>query len=252
VSLPLIADHLSSPQGGVDPWWIVIGSLITAVSTAVVAVMAAWYQQGKQKRADALAEWQAIVERQQADLDHLVIEVKQLRVDHDTTRQRLSDCEVSRAELRTELKIQLAAIRRLQERTGDAPPASVMPGLLIADAGGIIQAASPALTPILHYLPAELRGKSVEILIPERHRLKHRQGLAKLLSSNTSPWSDRVILTEALTKEGDEVQVAITLSGWQTTKGDWQLSAEVKLRRLDGEQGGSGSSSGILIKGTGS
>jgi PAS domain S-box-containing protein len=201
-------------------------ALIGAAVSAVVTLMSAWSKNRQQARADAIAEWQRLVDRQQEDINNLEKMYKELL-------DRVTKCEVERAELRTELRMQEVVIRRLQVRTGDESPVTIVSAIVVADAHGIIMVSSPALTPILHWLPADLKGKSVEVLMPDRYKEKHRAALTSAMLRDTPPWPDRPLMVHALTKEGAEVPVSIALSGWRTEKGDWLLSAEVRLRQQE-------------------
>ena len=61
-------------------------------------------------------------------------------------------------------------------------------------------------------------------------REAHRRGMEAIRSTGVPPWTERVVVGHGLTKDGQEVPVSITLSGWQD-KGSWMLSAEVRRRQ---------------------
>ena len=238
---------------GVSVWWVAAAgafcTVLTGVVTAVITLLSSLRTQQKQKRTDALEEWQEIAERQQSDLDKLVAESRAQAANYDARMNalqagydaRLNDlqareveCRVKSARQEGEIRLLESTVRRLQRLAGDEAPATTTPGLVIADTRGIIREASPALTPTLHWMPHELRGKSVEVLMPERYKEPHRKAMAAALARGEGPWPERVVLGEALTKEGEEVPVTIALSGWQTASGDWLISAEVRPRGADG------------------
>jgi len=214
------ADDISYGSAGL---LALLASGITAAGTALVTVLATVHKHRKESRADALAEYQALVERMQKELDAHTAAMA-------IVQARLTDCEVDRAELRGELKLQATLIRRLQVRTGDEVPPTVLPAVIVCDAQGIIMLASPAITPMLHWLPGELKGKSIDMLMPERYRCAHEVAFKNGVLRTETPWPDRSIMGHALTKYGQEVPVYISLSGWRTHNGDWQVSAEISLR----------------------
>jgi PAS domain S-box-containing protein len=122
---------------------------------------------------------------------------------------------------------------RQQQATGtevyDVPPVSI-PCLIIADMNGVVKEASPAIAPVLHWLPRDVRGKNVEMLIPERFREAHRAGLERFRTTMQPPWPERSIVTYALAKDGSEVPVAISLTSFPVGANDWLLSATVRRR----------------------
>ncbi len=204
--------------------WVTLGSMVAALFTGLGALMGQYFQAQKTKRADALAEWKEIVSQQQVDVDELTQEVRLLQEDR-------AKCRIENAEMKGEMKLLQATVRRLQGLAGDEAPSVVTPAIIIADLDGTIYDASPAIAPILHWLPKELRGKNVELLVPERLRQQHFLGLSKAKASGTPPWTEKAIVTHAREKDGGEVPVAINLYGWQDRTGNWLVSAEIKLRQ---------------------
>lgn len=238
-------------EGGPDlsPWWIAgaipIATAIGLVGRELWTLISARRDQKKQDRIDALEEWKEIAEKAQERIDVQITEARAAHERHEKDIAKLQEraeaaydrehkCQLVVARMEGELKLQESMIRRLQHKTGDAPPAVVSSGIMVTDQRGIIKTASPALTPIFRYLPNELVGKSVEILIPVRHLEKHRLGMSRMIATSNPPWPDKPIITEGVTKEGAEVPIAITLFGWQTEKGDWLVTAEIRLRQPAG------------------
>ena len=82
-------------------------------------------------------------------------------------------------------------------------------GILVMDDRSVILAANEAVERILGYAPAELVGRPMSLLIPERFREAHRAGVERYLATGKPniPWSG-VELT-ALSKSGREVPVEI-------------------------------------------
>jgi PAS domain S-box-containing protein len=229
----------------VSLWWVAaagaFGTVLTAAVTAAVTLLTQLRLQAKQKRVDALQEWQEIAERQQADLDRMTLEQRMLRENYERdareAREREQKCQIQVARMEGDIKLLESTVRRLQRLAGDEPPATIIPGLIVADVRGVIRVASPAITVLLHYLPGELVGKNVEMLMPERYKEAHRNALATVAAKGQAPWPEKAVIGDALTKEGDEVPVIITLSGWQTASGDWLVSAEIRPRKTEGEPG---------------
>jgi PAS domain S-box-containing protein len=233
-------------DGDVSGWWIGIAAVVGAAGTALATIMAGWWKEKKTRRSDALEEWREIANTQQEEMDRRKLEMDAVHKTLHEVQTSEAECRVKVARLEGEIKLLEMTVRRMQRNMGDDLPAITAPGVIVADINGMIQVASPSLTPLLHYLPHELRGKSVEVLMPDRYKADHRKALAAVGATGTPPWTERVILGEALTKEGEEVPVTISLSGWQTAKGDWLISAEIRARRSSVSSVSSGDS-GILL-----
>lgn len=209
-----------------------VGEQVAAVVTALgggaaigygIRYLLEWYfkyrKQIRDERTTAVDEWRHIAHETQRILDQVRIE--------------LARCETDRAEgrletvrLTGEMRLLQSTVQRLQAITGDTMFTSISVAQITADMDGKIKVATgtPAL---LHYLPHELAGKNVEILIPKRLRQQHKKSLELLKQSQQPPWSEKTLTTFALTREGIEIPVTINLTGWQH-EGSWMISAEIK------------------------
>lgn len=246
--------------------WIVaaIGAVGVALATVipwVIKFFSSRSESSRTQRADTIREWGEYADRQEQRIIILDRRIEELTERYDkkildlmmrydaklaeqevrraaevkalTDRQTL--CVQENAEQRGEIKLLQATVARLQMVTGDQLTGSSMPGLVVADLKGIIKEASPAMTAILHWPIKELVGQSVERLIPKRFLEKHREGMRAIVTSGKPPWPERVLLTYALTKQGDEVPVRIRLYGWQVGTTDWLISAEIQRRLSTGD-----------------
>jgi PAS domain S-box-containing protein len=111
------------------------------------------------------------------------------------------------------------------------------PALLIADLQGVIRAANAAVAPLVGWPVRELLSRNVALLIPERLRRRHTDALRRIEQSCPLPWVERSIATAGLMREGQEVPILVTLSGWQTGKGEWLISAEIRPRTPESDSG---------------
>lgn len=208
-------------EGGTG--YIALGALVTAVAGAFGMVIKAWYDARKNIRADAMNE-----------LSTVLAAVQKERAD---CRAELAEARVEIEQLSGEIRLMQQSIRHIESHTGLVLP-SRMPGLVVADLDGTIKTASPALAPILHFLPQDLIGKNIEIIIPERLRDQHRAALAKVKMLGQPPWPEKTLLTYGLVKEGTEVPVTVRLYGWQAPGGSWLISAEISRRVSSAELAG--------------
>jgi PAS domain S-box-containing protein len=245
-------------DGEVGAGWVVAATaLLTAVLGGLAVFWRDWLKDRKDmremegrraagesesvrvERKDALAEWKDYADRLERRIDAADAEIKLSRERHEADyrawAKQNADCVAEAAGLKGDVRLLQATVQRLQGLAKDEAPAVSVPGLIIADIGGTIKEFSPSLTPLLHWLPGQVRGKNVSVLAPERLREAQAAGLRKVAETGQPPWTERVVLTHALTREGEEVPVSITLSGWQTDKGDWLLSAQIQ-RRSPAEQ----------------
>src|SRR5688500_2706088 len=64
-------------------------------------------------------------------------------------------------------------------------------GILIMDDRSVILAANPAVERMLGYSPGELVGQSLPVIIPERLRQAHRDGVQRYLATGRRniPWT---------------------------------------------------------------
>lgn len=230
-------------QSDATPWIIAAGALATAVAGALGTIIGAWSKTKREDRADTIKEWKELTDALQARIDsmadnNLKLATTHAQSMHEMTVQlnRLRDseveCQKNFTEAKTELRILRNDIQRLQGFAGDELPPTIQPGLIIAEMDGTIRIASPTLTPLLHWLPEDLVGQNLEILVPEEYRDRHKKAIEKLLASGQAPQT-RILEVEALTKEGKKVKVTTTIKGWRTTSGSWMLSGEIKPRGPD-------------------
>ncbi len=224
----------------------VIGALVAAVP-----VIGAWLlsylrtrqELGRQTRVDALSEWQQIVDRLQTRADTQEKQLYKMQESNQECEKRFTDSERrfsgserKMAEMEGEVKYLQSQLRRLQVITDDTPPGTTSPTMITANSQGLILTVMGGVSPLLHWLPNQLLGRSVEVLIPERLREAHRLGLKKIVESGVLPNPDQPLLTYALAKDGIEVPVSISLCGYIDNKLMY-ISAEIRRRYAAEESG---------------
>lgn len=237
--------------GGDAGIWVV--ALISCIVTALGGTLGAWIMnllkaradQRRQSRGDALQEWQVIVNQLRDDNRQI-----QARCDHQDKEivgllKEVRDCETRSSDLRAEVKLLTADVRRLQTRSDELPPATVSPANVTATLDGKIRSVTGGVAPLLHWLPHDLVGQNIDVLVPERLRARHKAGLLAVAEGRHVPDPGVPILTEALRKDGVEVAVAIVLASWSGVDGKTvYINAEIARRRR-----GSPGDSGVLSSG---
>jgi cell division protein FtsB len=205
-------------------------------------MMTTMWKQTKEKRTDALSEWQSLVMKTEEDVAEqkkenkdLRRQIHTLRDDHHANMLRISienaQCRQENAELKGEIKLLQTGLQRTQQHVGMEVPGVTGGCLIIAEMDGTIRDASPSTGPVLEWLAPELIGKNLEVLVPDDIKPLYREALAKIMSAGVEPWTERTVLSEALTKSGRRVKVSIRVKAWQTGGGHWLLSGEIKERK---------------------
>lgn len=100
-------------------------------------------------------------------------------------------------------------------------------GIVVAEANqGLILLWNPAASRIFGYTKAEVLGKPIEILMPERMREMHHAGLARFARTDHGPYIDSHTPVElpAVTKDGTEIAIELTLSEIDQIAGQYVLA----------------------------
>lgn len=147
-------------------------------------------------------------------VDELTTQVFDLQKKAITITEDSADCHRREADLKAEVVRMHARVRALEAAGGGVIPATLS-GICIADLNGVIQEFSPALTPILNYLPAEVSGKHIDVLIPPEVLEKARASFSRAAADPKSLDGGKEYLTYALAKGGARVPVGIVLHGWK-------------------------------------
>jgi PAS domain S-box-containing protein len=241
--------------GNIDGWGYVIAGVIGAIPgiiAATIAIMNARATIRGKARTDTISEWQAtaadlrsqlIGERTQRATETASIrseygsQIFKLREDLKQVTDREREYAIKYATQTVELQSAFAQIRRLQALSFDAPPGVTLPTEITSSADGTIYWASASVGPMFHWLPQEIRGQNIELLIPERLRKEYHDRIAKLVETGADPNPDESILTYGLTKQGDEFPIQVNLSGWSGQLGKRYINAEIRRRAVDRPNG---------------
>ena len=92
---------------------------------------------------------------------------------------------------------------------------SASDAIFAIDGGSIIQYANPAVERIFGYTPGELVGRNLAVLIPERMREAHRQGMERFLQTHERriPWSG--VELPGLRRDGQEISLEISFGTYE-------------------------------------
>lgn len=149
-----------------------------------------------------------------------------------TLQDRVTHCEQERGDLKAEALRLASKMLRLEKHSG-MEESDLAEGVIVADLKGIIKVFSPTLTPLFRYLPGEVIGKPVGMLMSLEDRALHEMKLKAFADDpeRTALDSTRIIFAYALNKHGDRIPVAITLTGWQVGK-EGLITATIRERAV--------------------
>jgi PAS domain S-box-containing protein len=99
--------------------------------------------------------------------------------------------------------------------------------LIVTDERQRILEWNQAATVLLHWTAREAVGRQIGELIPEPYQASHDAGFADCLNKHRPPRRGPYHL-EAMTKEGEQIPVEMTLSGWEEPDGTRRFAASIR------------------------
>jgi PAS domain S-box-containing protein len=84
--------------------------------------------------------------------------------------------------------------------------------ILFADRDGIIDLWNSGAEAIFGYKQEEVRGKSLDLIIPEKLRQRHWDGYQKVMKTGESRYGKELLKVPALRKDGTIISVEFTIS----------------------------------------
>jgi PAS domain S-box-containing protein len=226
-----------APPGGPIPAniWGFLGALIAGGGlSAIIATIAkatGWFER---RRQDSISERDTLIDHLQAKivkLNETIDKANGQVMQEQTTFRELLDKErqeydvhleslrlensrlsVKIARLEGELRV---AYTTMSSRILGESVDNMVDVVITANQDGIIVAVSPAVTFLLQYMPEQLIGKPITVLIPERFRELHREGFARIVRENRAPDPMQVICSMALRRDGEEIPIDLKLAAWK-------------------------------------
>ena len=159
------------------------------------------------------------------------LEISALRLKHDADsmelRTKLTDSLLREKDLKYDLERAQRRLEVLESTAGISHPSLIF-GVVIADYKGIIQEFSLSLTPALGWLPEQMRGESIDKMIPAELMEAYRGSFFDSIKPGAVVDPTKKINTYALDKNGHKVPVSLSLRKWG---GDTELiTATVTVR----------------------
>jgi len=114
--------------------------------------------------------------------------------------------QVTVSKVRMALRESEAKFRSVMESAIDA--------IISGDAEGRIRSWNSAATALFGYTEAEVIGQPIEVIIPERYRESHQEGIRRVTSGGPSHVIGKTVELSAIRKEGAEFPVELSLATW--------------------------------------
>jgi PAS domain S-box-containing protein len=114
--------------------------------------------------------------------------------------------QVTVSKVRAALRESEAKFRSVMESAIDA--------IISGDVSGNIRAWNSAATALFQYTEEEVIGKPIELIIPERFRVSHREGIRRVSSGGSSHVIGKTVELAAVRKNGTEFPVELSLATW--------------------------------------
>ena len=90
--------------------------------------------------------------------------------------------------------------------------AAIGDAVMVCDANGAIVLWNPACERLFGHTEAEVLGKSMDMIIPERLRKRHWEGYDKTMATGITKYGHDVLRVPAVDKEGRSLSIAFTVA----------------------------------------
>ena len=114
--------------------------------------------------------------------------------------------QVTVSKVRMALRESEAKFRSVMESAIDA--------IVSGDAEGKIRSWNSAATALFGFTEAEVIGQPIEVIIPERYRKSHEEGIRRVSSGGPSHVIGKTVELAAIRKDGTEFPVELSLATW--------------------------------------
>jgi PAS domain S-box-containing protein len=99
-------------------------------------------------------------------------------------------------------------LNRLSRDIIDHTPVAVV----FADPGGIIRLWNSGAEGMFGYSASEALGKSLDLIVPEKHRPKHWEGYDTVMKTGVTKYGHQVLAVPALTKDGRRISIEFNVA----------------------------------------
>lgn len=106
--------------------------------------------------------------------------------------------------------------------------------IVVASPDGKITLWNPAAERLFGFAAAEAVGKSLDLIVPERHRARHWAGYNEVMRTGTTHYGSQVLRVPAIRKGGSQVSIAFTVGLLKASDG--RVEAIFAILRDDSER----------------
>lgn len=92
---------------------------------------------------------------------------------------------------------------------------SLSDAIVVGDLGDRIVHINPAAERLLGWTSAELEGRPLTLLMPERMHVQHTEGVRRFAATRTAKIMGKAVRVPALRKDGSEIDIELTLSTFE-------------------------------------
>jgi PAS domain S-box-containing protein len=167
--------------------------------------------------AGGAATYEAVRRRKDSSLLYVDISTRLVHAADGTTMVLSAEKDVTHIKVRRDAKLMEARFRELLESTPD--------GIVMANATGHIVIANSQAARLFGYDDGELRGLSVDILLPERYRHAHVGHRSNYFQQPRKRAMGSGLDLAGLRKDGSEFPIEISLSPLRTEESAFVMSA---------------------------
>ena len=128
----------------------------------------------------------------------------------EESRRRIAELEISEAEckqMEEALRVSESKFRSVAQSANDA--------IVSSDGNGNIVFWNSAAQQMFGYVEKEIMGHPLTILMPERYRDTHQEGMARHGSTGQSKVIGKTVELEGLRKNGSEFPMELSLATWK-------------------------------------
>ena len=90
--------------------------------------------------------------------------------------------------------------------------AAIGDAVMVCDAQGAILLWNPACERMFGHTEAEVLGKTMDLIIPERLRKRHWEGYEKTMATGITKYGHDVLRVPAIDKQGNSLSIAFTVA----------------------------------------
>ncbi|MBI3080369.1 MAG: PAS domain S-box protein [candidate division NC10 bacterium] len=108
--------------------------------------------------------------------------------------------------------------------------------IVVASPNGTITLWNPAAERLFGFAAGEAIGKSLDLIILERHRTRHWAGYKEVMRTGTTQYGTQVLRVPAIRKDGSTLSIAFTVGMLKAADGRVEGNTEGALRQKVAER----------------